>query len=121
MDDRYRKFFELFNERDFYECHEVLEDLWMETVGEERPYYQGLIQTATAFYHLENGNAAGARKLFTTGLNYLSNYPASYMGFALGGYKAVCGEWLDLATRKSRGEAVAIDTDTFPVLEFPSK
>ena len=26
-DPRYTKFFELFNERDFYECHEVLEDL----------------------------------------------------------------------------------------------
>ena len=49
-EERYLKFFELFNERDFYECHEVLEDLWMETVDGDRPYYQGLIQTATAFY-----------------------------------------------------------------------
>jgi predicted metal-dependent hydrolase len=120
MDERYLKFFELFNERDFYECHEVLEDLWMETTGEERPYYQGLIQTATAFYHLENGNGAGARKLFTTGLDYLAPYPARYKGFDLGEYRAECKKWLELATKKSRGEAVEIDSDAFPVLAAPA-
>lgn len=120
MDDRYLKFFELFNERDFYECHEVLEDLWMETSGEERPYYQGLIQTATAFYHLENGNATGARKLFTSGLDYLKPYPDHYKGFDLGAYRAVCSQWLDLAKRKMQGETIEIDSDTFPVLEAPA-
>lgn len=120
MDERYLKFFELFNERDFYECHEVLEDLWMETIGDERPYYQGLIQTATAFYHLENGNAAGARKLFTTGLDYLKPFPDRFMGFELGAYKAMCEQWRDLATKKSRGEDVKIDTEAFPELEAPA-
>src|SRR5436190_16031346 len=119
MDERYKKFFELFNERDFYECHEVLEDLWMETYAAERPYYQGLIQTATAFYHLENGNLAGARKLFSTGLEYLKNYPDRYLGFELGPYRQICGDWLDRVVRKSRGEAVELDTETFPILEAP--
>ncbi|MBI3735815.1 DUF309 domain-containing protein [Candidatus Sumerlaeota bacterium] len=120
MDERYLKFFELFNERDFYECHEVLEDLWMETQAEERPYYQGLIQTATAFYHLENGNLAGARKLFTTGLRYLDPFPDRYLDFNLGEYKRVCADWLDKVTRKSRGEEAGLDPSSFPVLEFPS-
>ena len=81
MDERYVKFFALFNERDFYECHEVLEDLWMETADGNRLYYQGLIQTATAFYHLENGNLAGARKLFESGLAYLDPYPEQTLQF----------------------------------------
>ncbi len=120
MDERYLKFFELFNERDFYECHEVLEDLWMETTGDERSYYQGLIQTATAFYHLENGNYAGARKLFTTGLSYLAPYPDHYLGFDLGSYRRICQDWLDQATRKAQGQDVRIDTLGFPVLTSPA-
>ena len=116
MDERYRKFFELFNERDFYECHEVLEDLWMETAGEERPFYQGLIQTATAFYHLQNGNFGGARKLFTTGLEYLKPFPDRYLSFDLGPYRATCEKWLDLAKRRQLGERIEIDSDAFPVL-----
>jgi predicted metal-dependent hydrolase len=120
MDDRYKKFFELFNERDFYECHEVLEDLWMETTGAERPYYQGLIQTATAFYHLQNGNWAGSRKLFTTGLEYLKPFPDSFMSFDLGEYKKECEKWLALVLRRQRGEEIPVDSDDFPVLKIPA-
>ena len=119
-DPRYTKFFELFNERDFYECHEVLEDLWMETPGPERQYLQGLIQTATSFYHLENANWAGARKLMESGLKYLEPYPDDMMGFGLGDYKTVCRRWLDLAKRKQRGEDFEIDVAEFPVLESPA-
>lgn len=119
-DDRYKKFFQLFNERDFYECHEVLEDLWMETTEEERPYYQGLIQTATAFYKIECGNMGGARKLFESGLNYLKPFPASYMSFDLATYRATCAEWLERVRRKAHGEDIELNEDHFPVLEFPT-
>lgn len=119
-DPRYLDFFQLFNEREFYECHEVLEDLWMETSGKERPYYQGLIQTATAFYHLRNGNLAGARKLFTSGLDYLDPYPDAYQGFDLAGYKAVCRDWLQRVIEKSRGREVSLSAEEFPMLTVPA-
>lgn len=119
MDERYLKFFELFNERDFYECHEVLEDLWMETVEDSRAYYQGLIQTATAFYHLENGNLAGARKLFESGLKYLEPYPDRYLGFDLGPYRRVCEDWADRVKKRQRGQDAELDPDQFPLLTSP--
>jgi uncharacterized protein len=119
-DKRYLEFFELFNEQEYYECHEVLEDLWMETSGKERPYYQGLIQTATAFYHLRNGNLGGARKLFTTGLAYLEPYPDAYLGFDLGGYRTMCEGWLQRAEQKAHGKAVAISAEDFPTLTPPA-
>lgn len=118
-DARYLEFFELFNEQEFYECHEVLEDLWMETSGKERPYYQGLIQTATAFYHLRNGNLNGAVKLFTTGLDYLDPYPDAYLGFDLGGYKRLCQEWLQRAKDRTRGKEVSLSAREFPTLVAP--
>ena len=119
-EERYLKFFELFNERDFYECHEVLEDLWLETIDANRPYYQGLIQTATAFYHLENGNLGGARKLFTTGLDYLEPFSAHHLGFDLEAYRAICREWLRRVRARQLGEPVELDPDTFPLLDAPA-
>jgi uncharacterized protein len=54
---------EKFNECDYYESHEVWEELWTEYRGPSRKFYQGLIQAAVALYHFGNGNIRGARKL----------------------------------------------------------
>ena len=57
---------EHFNVCDFYESHEVWEDLWADYQGPARKFYQGLIQVAVALHHFGNGNIRGARKLFLT-------------------------------------------------------
>ena len=54
---------EHFNACDYYESHEVWEELWTEYRGPSRKFYQGLIQAAVALYHFGNGNIRGARKL----------------------------------------------------------
>lgn len=43
----------LFNEERFWECHEVLEQIWHPAEGEERDIIQGLILTAAAFVHAQ--------------------------------------------------------------------
>ena len=51
----------LFNRGQFYEAHEVWEDLWRETDrGALRTCYQGLIQAAVGLHHLGRGNTVGA-------------------------------------------------------------
>jgi predicted metal-dependent hydrolase len=50
-----------FNSGHYFEAHEVWEDLWRETSGDLRLFYQGLIQTAVGLYHLSRGNLVGAR------------------------------------------------------------
>ena len=52
---------ELFNAREFYECHEVLEDLWRPTQGVERFFLQAVIHFAVGFYHHQRGNHLGSR------------------------------------------------------------
>jgi len=77
----------LFNEEEFFECHDMLEELWTETRGEERKFYQGLIQAAVALFHFGNENIGGARKLYGSSCNYLESYLESngerYMGIDL--------------------------------------
>ncbi len=51
----------LFNEGKFWECHEDLEDPWMECNHQAAKYvFWAVIQVATALYHFENKNLTGA-------------------------------------------------------------
>ncbi len=52
IDPRYLGYFRCFNRGDYYEAHDVLEDLWLETTGADYGFYKGLIQVAGAFVHL---------------------------------------------------------------------
>ena len=55
----YRAGIELFNRGEFFEAHEVWEDLWHACASADRRFYQALIQAAVAAYHWGRGNAAG--------------------------------------------------------------
>lgn len=64
--------------KDYYACHDLLEDLWLEE-GRE-PFYQGLLQVAVSCYHARNGNRSGAVKLMQSAIPKLSLYPANWLG-----------------------------------------
>lgn len=73
----------LFNEEDFFECHDVLEELWAEVVGDERAFLQGMIQASVALFHFGNENLGGARKLYDTSRKLLEPYAPHFMGLDL--------------------------------------
>jgi len=60
-----------FNGREWFECHETVEDLWIGSEGEVRDFYQGIIQVAVALHHWRNGNFGGAVSLLRGGAGYL--------------------------------------------------
>ena len=76
----YHRGIELFNQGEYFDCHEVWEGLWIEETGEDRRFYQGLIQAAVALHHLENGNLVGARKLVESSAGYLCGYRPQHAG-----------------------------------------
>ena len=79
-DPRFVEGIELFNRCDFFESHEVLEDLWQDYQGPSRRFYQGLIQVAVCLHHFGNGNIRGARKLYNSSMGYLREYGQMYEG-----------------------------------------
>jgi predicted metal-dependent hydrolase len=82
-DRLYVAFLYYFNDqRDYFECHEVMEELWLEEG--RNPLYQGLLQIAVGLYHHLNGNPSGSIKLFSAGLDKLAPYPAHTLGIDLG-------------------------------------
>ncbi|AEI40202.1 DUF309 domain-containing protein [Paenibacillus mucilaginosus] len=67
--------------RDYFECHEVMEELWLEEG--RNPLYQGLLQVAVGLYHYRNGNANGAVKLMSAALEKLEGHPDVTLGIDL--------------------------------------
>ena len=78
---RYKKGVWLFNQRYFFECHEILEEQWMESIGAEKTFYQTIIHAAVSFVHWENGNRKGVLSLHHTFKQKAAAIPApTYMG-----------------------------------------
>ncbi len=78
--DRIRDGLRLFNERYFFEAHEVLEDVWHRDHGPSRLFLQGLIQLCAGFHHYQNSNARGAAELLQRGADKMRRYPDVYLG-----------------------------------------
>jgi len=98
----------LYNHHRFFECHEVLEQLWLKTTDvspacpDERgagrkDFYKGLIQAAVAFYHWSKGNRPGALTLARSASRYLKRYTPVFCGIDVEGFLAQFSElfqWL---------------------------
>jgi predicted metal-dependent hydrolase len=82
-DPRYLAGIEHFNVCDFFEAHEVWEELWADYQGPSRKFYQGLIQVAVCLHHFGNGNTRGAIKLYHSSRDYLEPYRPKHEGIDL--------------------------------------
>lgn len=90
----------------FFECHDTLEELWSGLRGPSRDFFQGLIQVSVAFYHLGNGNPAGALSLLARAQARLARYPERYGGLELAALRAELRAW---QTRLAPGAEPALD------------
>jgi predicted metal-dependent hydrolase len=79
-DARYLQGIEFFNECEFFEAHEVWEELWADIQGPSRRFYQGLIQVAVCLHHFGNGNLRGAAKLYHSSSRYLRDFAPFHQG-----------------------------------------
>ncbi|MBS4194548.1 DUF309 domain-containing protein [Lederbergia citri] len=59
-------------DRDYFECHEVLEDHWKNYGMARDSIWVGLIQIAVSFYHYRRGNIKGSLKLIDKAIHLLS-------------------------------------------------
>ena len=71
---------EEFNKGEFYECHEYLEEAWMQEFRDVRFLYQGILQVGVGFYHQQNGNWRGATGLIRNGTARLKEFEPATLG-----------------------------------------
>ena len=102
----YRRGMELFNRGEFFDAHEVLEDVWRASPPPEKKFLQGLIQVAVGLHHHSRGNLAGARSLLARAHRNLSAYPARHGGIDLAGLRAQVEQWVEALEHGSLAPAL---------------
>ena len=72
-----------FNRGLYFECHETLEEIWLDETGEDAYFLQGLIQAAAALHNLHRGRSGGPARLFASAQEKLLPYGKQHRGVAL--------------------------------------
>ena len=100
-DPAYLAWFDRFNACEYYEAHEVLEELWLRTTGSDRDFFKGLIQVAGAFVHLrkqwerpqhatDSTRLHPAARLFQRGREHLAPYAPVHLRLDVTALCAFC-------------------------------
>lgn len=71
---------EQFNQREYFECHETLENLWNRERRPIRTLYKGILQVGVGCYHLLRGNYHGAVVKLGSGADYLEPFAPRCQG-----------------------------------------
>ena len=105
LDPRYRGYFTCFNAGQYYEAHDVLEDLWLGCRDGDFLFYKGLIQIAGAFVHLrkqhlrpehpkDGRRLRPAVRLFALGMGNLKPFECVHLGLDVAALRAMCARWV---------------------------
>jgi uncharacterized protein len=111
-DERFERGLAHFNARQFFEAHEVWEEIWLTEDEPERTFLQGLIQIAAAFHHYRHGNSDGAESLLAAGIVKITRFPHDYHGLAVEDLRVTAKWWA-----RSIGENKYPGEDQIPVIQ----
>jgi predicted metal-dependent hydrolase len=106
----------LFNDKLYFECHDVLEEAWAGEHGEEKAFLQGLISVSVGMYHVAAGNHQGAVNLLERGVASLQAFSPERDGLdvaSLLGRARVC---LQKSRRALAGEDITWESNDVPVM-----
>ena len=97
---------------EFYDCHDTIEEIWLQESSDEQPFLQGLIQSAVAFHHYQHGKLGAARSMLSLAIEKLEPYPQTYhqvrlveLLAGLRAWKAGLDEAISLKTESSIPES----------------
>ena len=111
---------EEFNKGEFYECHEYLEEAWMQEPGRVRFLYQGILQVGIGFYHLKNGNWRGATGLLRNGTARLKEFEPETLGIDVARLVRECERCLRELDELGRDRVGEFDRSAIPKVCPPS-
>lgn len=74
----------LFNQGEFFESHEVLEEAWKEEESLSRELYRAILQIAVAYLQIERQNYNGALKMFWRVRQWIDPLPEICRGINVG-------------------------------------
>jgi predicted metal-dependent hydrolase len=95
LDPFYQGYFDCFNRGQFYEAHDILEQLWLkDRHGANGAFYKGLIQLAGAFVHLQKDRLRPSAALFKLAGANLGRYSGTHEHLSMTSVLALVEHWL---------------------------
>ena len=111
----------LFNAGEYYECHEVLEDIWRDEGDAIRYLYQGILQIGVGLHHLRNGNYRGASLLLHDGIDKTRRFTPVCMGVDTATLCDEAQRCLDTLHALGRDRILDFDWLLAPVIGVPGR
>ena len=108
----------LFNEGEFYECHEAIEHEWHAETRPIRRLYQGILQIGVGFLHARRGNHTGALLLLTDGIDKTVEFAPVCLGIDIGRLAAESQAALDRLRELGPERLSEFDCATVPHIRF---
>lgn len=99
---------------DYFQAHDIWEELWSDYSRKDRLFIQGLIQLSVSFVHLQNGNLTGARNLLSKCRQKFDNYSGNQRGINMENLKKSL-EILSIVYKKLKNPQ-EFDWDLVPIL-----
>lgn len=97
-------------ERDYFECHEVLEEYWKNNPDSPlREAWVGLIQVAVGMYHERRHNFRGAYKMLASALQKLTDRDLRKLGIAAEEFRDILAHRLEQLTGERQADHVFRD------------
>jgi predicted metal-dependent hydrolase len=123
-DEKFQRGISHFNAQEFFEAHEVWEEIWLVEAEPERTFLQGIIQIAAAFHHYCRENPDGAETLLAAGIVKLSRFPENHRGLVIADLRSAAKRWarsIGQSKKLARTEIPQLHRSrTLPAVEQPS-
>jgi predicted metal-dependent hydrolase len=84
---------DLLNRGEYFEAHEVLEDVWRASVPQWKLYLQALVQVAVSMHHHSKGNLNGARSVLAKCIRNFSQFEEGWQGLDLEDLRRQLVDW----------------------------
>jgi len=112
--DQFLKGIELFNQEEFYDCHDTIEEIWLQESSDQQPFLQGLIQSAVAFHHYQHGKLGAARSMLNLAIEKLIGYPDIHHQVLLKDFLGGLRAW-----KEGLDEAISLKTRSAIPTSYP--
>lgn len=103
-----------FNHSEFWECHETLEEIWMEEAESIRVLYKGILHVGIGFFHLLGENYHGATTKLHSGIEMLRPFAPRCMGVEVGKLLAAAEYCLQAVQELGRERIAEFDVKLIP-------
>lgn len=121
LDPRFYSGIQSFNSGNFYEAHDLFEDLWHECDEPKRRWIHGIVQISVAMHHHSTGNLNGSLLLLAEGISRMRRAQISPIGFKEGEFLEPCQEILKLlqTNLKDSNYSLGMKADKPQEISFP--